>query len=323
MVVYDLFNYLFTLWLHMKIKVAAIQMCAELADVSVNLTKAEKLIRDAGSQDAKLIILPEFFTSACAFHPAMFDAILPMDGKATQLLKNLAQELDVTIGGSFIAAHDKNNFNTFVLVAPQGDVYTHNKDIPTMWENCYYTNGDDDGVLQTPLGNIGVSLCWEMLRSTTAKRLLGKVNIVVSGSCWWDMPDNLPKSLNHLREQSLALLQSAPVNFAKILGVPVVHAAHAGKFAGYAAPSNEKKYNSQYLGESVILNGNGDILARLSKEDGEGVITAELDLNQQHTASMVLKDDYWIPEMPAAFIQQWNKLNKFGREYYAKNFSNS
>jgi len=318
--VYDLFKYLFAPWLNMTLKVAAIQMCAELADVSVNLTKAEKLIRDAASQGAKLIILPEFFTSACAFHPAMFDAILPMDGKATQLLKKLTQELDITVGGSFIAAHGKDNFNSFVLVTPQGDVYTHDKDIPTMWENCYYTGGDDDGVLETPLGNIGVALCWEMLRTATAERLLDKVNIIVSGSCWWDMPNNLPNSLMHLSEQSLALLQSAPVNFAKILGVPVVHAAHAGKFSGFAAPSDKRKYISHYLGESMIVNGNGEVLARLSREDGEGVITAELDLNQQHTSTMMLKSDYWIPEMPAEFIHEWNKLNKFGREYYAKNF---
>ena len=317
--VYHSFKYISAQWLYMKLKVAAIQMCAELANVSVNLNKAEKLIRDAASQGAKLIILPEFFVSACAFNPVMFDAILPIDGKAKQLLKKLAQELDITVGGSFIAAHGKDNFNTFILVTPQGDIYTHNKDIPTMWENCYYTCGDDDGVLETPFGNVGVSLCWEMLRTATAKRLLGKVNIVVSGSCWWDMPDNLPKSLVHLREQSLALLQSAPVNFAKLLGVPVVHAAHAGKFEGFAAPSDVKKYISHYLGESMIVNGSGEVLARLSREDGEDVITCEIDLDQQYTPSMMLKSGYWIPEMPAEFIQQWDKLNKFGREYYDEN----
>ena len=305
----------------MNIKVAAIQMCAELANVSFNLSQAETLIREAALEKAKLIVLPEFFTSACAFHPAMHDAVLSLDGQATQLLKKLSHELDVTIGGSFIASHLHDNYNTFVLATPAGKQFMHNKDIPTMWENCYYIGGDDNGILNTPLGDVGVALCWEMLRSATARRLRGKINLLISGSCWWGMPENLPKKLTHLQDQSLNLLKSAPVNFAKILGVPVIHAAHAGEFEGFTPPGNKVIYKSGYLGETVIVNGSGEILASLNKEEGFGVITANIDLSKQSKPSMSLSDDYWIPEMPDEFIQQWDKLNKFGRDYYNKHYS--
>ena len=300
------------------LKFAAIQMQAVLANVDRNLTNTERLIRNAAELGVDWIVLPEFFTSACAFHPKMKDSILPINGIATQLLKKLSKELNVVIGGSFLAAHDKDVFNTFVLVFPQGDILIHNKDIPTMWENCYYIGGNDDGVLRTKIGEVGVALCWEMLRSQTAKRLLGKVKFVVSGSCWWDLPESAPKKFNPLRKKSLELLKSAPVTFAKLLGVPVIHAGHAGNFEGYAAPSEINKYTSHYLGESMIVDGSGKVLASLSREDGEGVITAEINLDKVYEPSMKISDEYWIHNMPKAFLAEWNKLNIYGKDYYKK-----
>ena len=300
----------------MKIKVAAAQMCADLADVTANLSKAENLVGDAAKQGASMVILPEFFTSACAFHPKMVEAILPVDGIAKQLLAQLSKELNIIIGGSFIASHGQEVFNTFLLVFPDGDIHTHNKDIPTMWENCYYTGGDDDGVLETGLGSIGVALCWEMLRTQTAERLQKKVKFLLSGSCWWNLPEDAPSRFDRLRITSLEMLKTAPVNFAKMLGVPVIHAGHAGKFEGYAAPSNEKTYKSHYLGESMIIDGEGKVLANLSREDGEAVIVAEIEIDQPSIPSMQVPDSFWIPSMPKAFISEWDRLNEFGKEYY-------
>jgi N-carbamoylputrescine amidase len=39
-------------------------------------------------------------------------------------------------------------------------------------------------MLSTPIGPVGVVLCWEFIRSKAAKRLLNKVGMVVGGSCW-------------------------------------------------------------------------------------------------------------------------------------------
>jgi len=296
--------------------VAAVQMCAELAEVDKNLRMAERLIRKAAEQGATWVILPEFFTSACAFHPKMLDAILPIDGKAKQLLISVSKELNIVVGGSFLAKHENDVFNTFILAFPNGEVHIHNKDIPTMWENCYYTGGGDSGVLETTSGSVGVALCWEMLRTQTAKRLLEKVNFVVSGSCWWNLPESAPKKFDKLRDESLRLLKKAPVDFAKILGVPVVHAGHAGEFAGFAPPSEEKKYVSHYLGETQIVGGYGNVLACMSRAEGEGVVIAEIDKQEISKPSQELSEGYWIPKMPKAFLSEWESQNKFGEDYY-------
>ncbi len=298
------------------IKVAAVQMCAELAEVDKNLIKTDNLIRQAAQQGATWVILPEFFTSACAFHPKMLDATLPVDGKATQLLKRISKELNIAIGGSFLAQHKQDVFNTFVLVFPNNEIFIHNKDIPTMWENCYYIGGDDDGVLETNTYNVGVALCWEMLRRQTAERLLGKVDFVLSGSCWWNLPKSAPQKFNSLRQKSLELLKTTPITFAKLLGVPVLHAGHAGDFEAYAAPSEEKKYDSHYLGQTMIVDRDGKVLANMSREDGEAVIVADIKIDEHATPSMEIPKQYWIPEMPKAFLSEWDRLNTFGSAYY-------
>ena len=113
-------------------------------------------------------------------------------GRPTELLRKLAREGNAFIGGSFLAWRDGNAYNSFILALPNGKTLRHDKDYPSYWEACYYVGGSDDGVLSTPDGKVGVALCYEFVRSRTAARLKGKVDMVVGGSCWWDVEDTAP-----------------------------------------------------------------------------------------------------------------------------------
>lgn len=301
-----------------SIRVAAIQMESILGDVDANLDKAQWLVRKAFQQGAKLIVLPEFFTSGMAFHPAMLNAARPLDSEPANLLKRLASENEAIVGGSFIALRDGHAYNTFVLALPDGSVFFHDKDIPTMLENCYYTGGRDTGVIETQEARIGVALCWEFIRTGTAQRLLGKVDIVVGGSCWWDLPENLPSEKEPLREKNLSLLRQTPSTFARLLGVPVVHASHAGRFDGFVLTDDlsfGKPCRSRYLGEAQITDSQGKILARLSFEDGEGLITADVEIGQANPSETV-PEGFWIPQLWPEVLRAWDRENKIGERYY-------
>jgi predicted amidohydrolase len=293
-----------------------------MGNLARNLAKAEAMVRQAFGCGAEWVILPEFFTSAMAFHPQMLDAAQPLDGQSLELLKELAQEHAGVVGGSFIAARGDDVYNTFALAFPDGSVFFHDKDQATMWENCYYIGGSDDGVLETPAGPVGAALCWEMIRSRTAKRLLDKVNLVVGGSCWWDLPDDAPTHRAPLRARNLALLTDAPARLARMLGVPVIHASHCGDFEGRAlldfALHEERVYRSRYLGEAQIVDGQGTVLARRSGEEGEGVIVAEITPGPVEGDRDPIPDTFWIPELWEPLLRAWEKENALGQYYYQK-----
>ena len=304
------------------LRVAATQMKAEVGNVPGNLAKAEALASEAFDRGAEWVILPEFFTSAMAFHSKMLEAARPFDGEPLQLIVSLAKQHSGVVGGSFIATRRDNAYNTFALAFPDGSVTFHDKDQPTMWENCYYIGGRDDGVLDTPAGPVGAALCWEMIRTRTARRLLGKVNLVVAGSCWWDLPDDASPHREPLRARNLALLTETPARLARILAVPIIHASHCGEFEGRVlrdfAIHEEQVYKSRYLGEAQIVDGHGTLLARRTREEGEGVIIAQITPGPVDADRDPIPDRFWIPELWEPLLRAWEKENALGQYYYQK-----
>lgn len=298
-------------------RVAAIQIKAELGNIKVNLKSAERLARNAFKEGAEMVILPEFFTSAVCFHPKMLDVVRPINGEPAQLLNELSREYNGIIGGSFIALRGDESYNTFVLAFPDGSNYFHDKDQPTMWENCYYIGGTDDGILETEIGNIGAVLCWEFVRSRTALRLRERVDLVVGGSCWWSLPEQpLVGTPPEHRDKTLDMMIETPAKFARMLGVHIIHAAHAGDFIGEMPLMPDFQYKSYYVGETQIVDGSGKLLARMKREDGEGFIMADINLKKKWKPSETIPNRFWIPDMPAELNQVWELLNNHGESYY-------
>jgi len=301
------------------VKAAALQMQAIVGNVAANLDKAERLVDEAAGLGARLIILPEFFTSAACFHRSLLDAVEPLNGKVMDFLVSKARKHQACVGGSFIATREGERYNTFVLAMPDGTTALHDKDQPTMWENCYYAGGNDDGILNTPFGPAGAVLCWEFVRNRTVRRLLGRVDLVVGGSCWWTVPQNwVPKWFWdwHDRENE-RLMAITPSTMARLLGVPVVHAAHAGDFRCDTPWLPGAAFESYYLAETQIINAAGVILARMTRADGEGVITAEIAPGRQ-APRQAYDANFWIPRLPVLFRLIWAYQNMHGALYYQR-----
>lgn len=302
------------------LRVAAIQMCARVADTAHNLAAAEALARQAFRHRAQWVILPEFFASAVAYTPAMLGAWQPLDGPALALMRRLAREHEGVVGGSFIARDGGDCYNSFLLVFADGSYHRHDKDLPTMWENCYYIGGSDDGVLATPAGEVGVAMCWEMIRGQTPRRLQNRIGLLVGGSCWWDLRQPVPAAQMGDSEALHAMLREAPARLARMLRVPVIHASHAGRFEGRTPGNESKAYASRYLGETQITDGEGNVLARMSCDDGEGIISAAVDFGRVPGEPEPIPAGFWMSELPAGASKGWEQLNSLGRAYYRDTF---
>jgi predicted amidohydrolase len=298
------------------VKVAAVALNAVLADVTTNLLESESYIRQAAKAGAKLIVLPEFFTSAVSFFEKMLDVAID-DRQVRGWLRQLAAECGVIIGGSYIAFDGENAFNQFDLVFPDGEIFVHKKDIPTQFENCYYTNGDENNILVTPIGTIGVALCWEMIRYDTLRRIAGKVDLILSGSCWWDLPIDAPPERESLRQYNQSLAQEAPVTLAKLSGVPVVHANHCGKIQAYRFPEADKIQTRQFVGAAQIADGSGQVLASRRFSEGGGFVLSDLSwAADRRKAAHAIPSRYWIPDLPDSYIHAWETANPIGKHYY-------
>ncbi len=299
-------------------KVAAIQLEPVIGDVEANLAACGRLADQAADAGAEWIVLPEFFTTGMGFVPALADAALAPDGAATQLLLALAHRHGAIVGGSFLCRDgDGHVRNAFVLAGPAGILGRHDKDLPTMWENCFYVGGRDDGLLAAGGHTVGAALCWEFMRTQTARRLRGRVDVVVGGSCWWSIPPWPPRALTRRLETANARTAGcvAPA-FARLVGAPVVHAAHCGGIT-CALPWSPFTYRGRFQGGAVVADAHGTVIARREAHEGPGVVVGEVTARRV-PPDAALPERYWLHRRGAVPAYFWWSQRLHGRRWYAR-----
>lgn len=328
-------------------RVAAIQFEPKLGDIDFNLSRADALVREALNKGARWVVLPEFFPSGTALHPSLFDSYQVVDGRPTEMLKDLAKLGGAYVCGSIMAKSGRDAFNTLVLACPDGSTFTHDKDFPTMvFESAFYAGGEDDAYAErlskdgartasqrvaARVGNssdgafthagrgIGTALCWEIVRNRTAKRLVGKVDILLASSGWWttdperDWPGLRSDQTRINWNEHQALIDTAPQRMARMLGVPVVHANFTGPNPGYSTLTFDRVANGRYLGSSQIVDAEGKTVARLGTE--QGVLVADVTVGRQ-PGTETISEDFWLPEVTEGMRRRWSSGGATGRDHY-------
>lgn len=271
-----------------------------------------------GERELSGLYCRNFFTTGMAFDPKIADAIQPPEGKALDLLLQLAKRHQAFVGGSLIMRDEDHSVrNAFFLATPDGKLQRHDKDLPTMWENCFYTGGEDKGILQTANYKVGAALCWEFMRSQTAKRLRGQVDVVVGGSCWWSIPQWKPTAVtNHWEEKNATTALKSVRTFASYVGAPVIHAAHVGHIT-CDMPGMPVKYQGFYEAGTMIVDGEGNQLALRTRQEGQGVVVADLPIGRT-TPEQDIPNKFWLHERGILPAFAWNYQRWYGKRWYNK-----
>jgi predicted amidohydrolase len=299
-------------------RVAAVQLEVSLGHIVRNISESERLAREAARQGAELVALPEFFTSGVAFLPELANAALPPDGAATEMLRRVAGEERVWLGGSFLCRDaDGEVRNAFLLAGPDGEIAgRHDKDLPTMWENAFYVGGGDDGMIEAGSLTVGAAVCWEFMRSRTARRLAGRVDLVVGGSNWWSVPAWPPRALSRRMEQHNARnALRAPASFGRLVGAPVVHGAISGAARCPMPEVPSLTYDGRFEGGALVASADGTILALRRGEEGSGVALAEVEPRRVPPAESVPRR-YWLHRRGLVPAVAWNTQRLHGRRWY-------
>ncbi len=244
-------------------RVAAVQMTST-DNRERNLGIAEYLARRAVDAGASLVAFPEFFS----FLPA--EGLLSrhaevLEGPLTHWMRNLATELGTyLLGGSFLEKIPKGRrvYCTSVLVGPTGELLaTYRKlhlfdvrpsDRTAVLESRTTAPGERPVSVETPLGRLGLSICYDL---------------------------RFPELFRHLALDGAQVL-FVPSAFTEYTGrhhwMPLLRARAIENQCWVVAPAQAGRHNPRRAshGHTAVIDPWGDVVALL--EGGEGVISAEI-----------------------------------------------
>ena len=256
-----------------KVVVAATQMSCTW-DREATLAKAEKLVREAASKGANIILLQELFETPyfCQRHDFEYMdlATTPEENPAVKRFQEVAKELDVVIPVSFFERAGNAAFNSIAVIDADGTVLgkyrkTHIPDGMPYAEKFFFTPGDTGfKVWKTKYGTIGVGICWDQWFPEAARcmALLG-AEILLYPTAIGSEPVLQTDSKPHWQR---CMQGHAAANI-----MPVVASNRIGHEV-------QKDSEMTFYGSSFIADETGGLVAEADRET-EGVITAEFDLD--------------------------------------------
>jgi predicted amidohydrolase len=252
-------------------KVAAIQMTSSHV-VAENLASAEAFLREAKDAGALIACLPENFSFIGLKDEDKLQVAEPDGhGPVQAFLSKTAAKLNLWIlGGTIvIRTNDASRVaNSSLLIDADGKrvarydkIHLFDVTIPGRNEQYRESNhvlpGRDPVIADTPVGKLGLSVCYDMRFPELYREL------VLQGAEWLAMPAafTVPTGRAHWE----TLLRARAIENLCYVVAPAQSGLHT---------SGRETY-----GDSLIVDYWGQVLSRLAK--GTGVITADIDLASQ------------------------------------------
>lgn len=254
--------------------VAAVQMCSG-NDRDTNLAAAERLLQLAAERGARVALLPENF-SLMAARDAERRAHAEADGAGPvqAMLARTAARLGIwIIAGSVPITQPSGERNTQAClvydakgarVARYDKIHLFDVELPdraeSYRESATMAPGDKVVVVDTPAGCLGLSICYDLRFPELYRRLQA------AGAQWLIVPAAFTASTGAAHWE--ALLRARAIENLCYLVASAQYGTH---------PSGRQTW-----GHSLIVDYWGRILTQLP--DGEGVVTAAIDLDAQADA---------------------------------------
>ena len=252
-------------------KVAAIQMTSGHV-VTDNLTAAGELLREAKDLGCDIACLPENFSfiglrDADKLQVAEADGV----GAVQSFLSDTARKLGMWIlAGTTVIRGDTERrvANASLLIDDHGKrvarydkIHLFDVTIPgrdeQYRESTHVTPGREPVIADTPVGKLGLSVCYDMRFPELYRELVSR------GAEWLAMPAafTVPTGRAHWE----TLLRARAIENLCYVVAPAQAGTHT---------SGRETY-----GDTLIVDYWGQVLSRLAK--GSGVITAEIDLAKE------------------------------------------
>lgn len=263
------------------VTVAAVQMqCSK--NVDENIKKADKMVREAASKGANIILLPELFERQYFCQERRYeyyDFAKPVeDNDAVKHFKQVAAELQVVIPVSFYEKDGNVLYNSVAVIDADGTVLgvyrkTHIPDDHFYQEKFYFTPGNTGfKVWNTKYATIGVGICWDQWFPETARCMAVKgAEVLFYPTAIGSEPIIECDSMPHWRR---CMQGHAGSNL-----MPVIAANRIGLEEVKPCKENAMQESSlNFYGSSFMTDETGEILEDASRDTEEILIhTYDLD----------------------------------------------
>ncbi|MFM0040928.1 nitrilase family protein [Paraburkholderia sediminicola] len=246
--------------------VACVQMQPQVGAKLDNVARAVQHIETAASRGASLVVLPELANTGYVFKDreevfALAEG-LP-DGETAQTFTETAQRLGIYIVAGIAERAGRRLYNSAILTGPSGHVGIYRK--LHLWNNehRFFEPGDRGvPVFDTPLGRVAIVICYDGWFPETYRLAAAQgADIVCVPTNWVPMagqPADCP-----------AMATTLTMAAAHSNGVMIACANRIGTERG-----------QPFVGQSLIVGGNGWPVAGPASVDREEVLYAAIDVQR-------------------------------------------
>ncbi|MEI6652615.1 MAG: carbon-nitrogen hydrolase [Chlorobiaceae bacterium] len=257
-----------------KVPIALIQTSCQ-SDPAENMAKACGKIREAAAKGARIICLQELFTTRYFCQTEAYDSFdyaESVPGPSTQVMQELARELEVVIVASFFEARARGLYhNTAAVIDADGSYLgkyrkMHIPDDPGFYEKFYFTPGDlGYKVFKTRYATIGVLICWDQWYPEAARliALKGAEILFYPTAIGWAADEHSAEVRRSQRDAWITIQRS--------------HAIANGVFVA-AANRVGTEDELEFWGNSFVCDPYGQIIQEAAHQD-EAIVFAECDLS--------------------------------------------
>ena len=270
-----------------KIKLALAQISSKRENKEANLQKIEKLTLKAKQQGADLVIFPEMSLTGYVVLDQVYELAETIPGPSTKKIEALAKQTGMHIIFGMPELSEKTQatvFNTAVFVGPKGLIGKYRKMyLPThsvFEEKRYFRPGYEPAAFQTDLGNIGLSICYDVFFPEVYRltRLKGaQLLVCISAS------PAVRRGYFEILTSARALENTAFLAYVNLAGV---------------------EDGLQFWGGSRLVCPTGDVVAK-AKYDEEDFVVCEVDYSDLRTA------ETFIPTLRDLRPELFEKLKEY------------
>ena len=249
--------------------VACVQMEPRIGQKCGNVARSIQYIEEAARNGASLVVLPELSNTGYVF--ASRDEAFALaeniaSGGTTRAWADIARNLGIYLVAGIAEREGKRLYNSAVLIGPSGLVGTYRK--LHIWdrENLYFEPGNQGvPVFDTPLGRISIAICYdgwfpEVYRLAATQG----ADIVCVPTNWVPMP-------------------AQPANCPAMATTLAMAAAHSNGLLIACANRVGVERGQRFIGESLIVSGEGWPVAGPASPDREEILYARINIQRTRT----------------------------------------